>query len=124
MGTDEEDKEYRERELESKYLDNPELDSRTRRRRNKKEAARKQVQGRLLRKPFGMTFKVGERVVCVADKGTARKDRGRIGKVEQVNVGEKTCLVEGLNMVWTCSSSAPPSFYEKATSRKSTQRCN
>ena len=99
MSTEEEDKEYREKELESKYLDNPELDSRARRRRNKKEAARKQVQGRLLRKPFGMTFKVGERVVCVADKGTARKDRGRIGKVEQVNVGEKTCLVEGLNMV-------------------------
>jgi len=46
-----------------------------------------------------LSFAEGDRVVCVAEKGNAASDRGRIAKVLLVRHEERECVVEGLNLV-------------------------
>ncbi|KAL9098113.1 MAG: hypothetical protein Q9163_006165 [Psora crenata] len=70
--------------------------------REKAKMGRKQAGAtRLLRKPFGLSFRVGERVCCVATQGPAKRYRGRISTVTEVRAGEKACLVDGLNRIPT-----------------------
>ncbi|KAL9125923.1 MAG: hypothetical protein Q9217_004944 [Psora testacea] len=84
--------------LPERYLENPGKG----RNREKARTGRKQAGSvRMLRKPVSHNFKVGDRVCCVAMKGPARKCRGKISTVTEVRVGEKACLVKGLNMIRT-----------------------
>lgn len=42
---------------------------------------------------------VGDRVVVVAKDGPASRERGKIGEVKTVRMGQGECVVEDLNLV-------------------------